>query len=95
MSKMLNIFPISYPKGIALSEIIRHASFPIEPRVMKKARSWRRLESSVGVLILRKFDKIRNFHRKKFARIRFVRQGRPSLNFKNIPSKNHEKSLKS
>ncbi len=64
---MLNIFPISYPKDIALSEItiIRHASFPIVPRVMKNARSWRRLESLVGVLTLRKFDKIRNFHRKK------------------------------
>ncbi len=43
----------------------RHASFSIVPRVMKKARSWRRLESSVGVLGLRKCDKIRNFHRKK------------------------------
>jgi hypothetical protein len=43
----------------------RHASFPIVPRVMKKARSWRSIESSVGVLRLRKCDKIRNFHRKK------------------------------
>jgi hypothetical protein len=45
----------------------RHASFPIVPRVMKKARSWRSLESSIGVLRLRKCDKIRNFHRKQMC----------------------------
>ncbi len=69
-----------------------HASFSIVPRVMKKARSWRSLESSVGVLRLRKCYKIRKFHRIKCARTRFIRQGRPSLNFNNIPSKNHEKN---
>ncbi len=44
--------------------IIRHTNFSIVPKLMKKVRSWRSLESSVGVLRLRKFDKIRYFHRK-------------------------------
>ncbi len=43
----------------------RHASFPIVPKLMKKVRSWRSLESLVGVLRLRKCDKMRYFHRKK------------------------------
>jgi hypothetical protein len=53
------------PKFRKRSHNIRHASFSIVPRVMKKARSWRSLEFSVGVLRLRKCYKIRNFHRKK------------------------------
>jgi hypothetical protein len=68
----------------------RHASFSIVPRVMKKARSWRSLESSVRVLRLRKCDKIRNFHRKQVCAHPICKT--KSLNFKNIQAKNHEKN---
>ncbi len=57
----------------------RHANASFVKKWCIKSRLWNSIESSVGILRIRKCDNMRYFHRKKVC-THHVSQGRPLLN---------------